>query len=61
MASHETSLVVDRPVRTVYNQWTQFSTFPQFMSGVERIDQISETKTRGRAHWIRSARPKHTG
>jgi uncharacterized membrane protein len=50
MASHETSLVVDRPVRTVYNQWTQFSTFPQFMSGVERIDQISDTKT----HWVTS-------
>ncbi len=50
MTSHETSLIVDRPVRTVYNQWTQFETFPRFMSGVERIDQISTTKT----HWVTS-------
>ena len=50
MASHEASVEVDRPVRTVYNQWTQFTTFPQFMSGLERIDQISDTKT----HWVTS-------
>ena len=36
------------PVRTAYNQWTQFESFPQFMEGVERIDQISPTKT----HWV---------
>lgn len=32
----------------MYDQWTQFETFPQFMDGVERIDQITDTKT----HWV---------
>lgn len=43
----EESIQVDVPVRTAYNQWTQFETFPQFMSGVERITQINDTLT----HW----------
>ncbi|GAA4961138.1 SRPBCC family protein [Kineococcus glutinatus] len=38
---------VDVPVRTAYNQWTQFESFPNFMSGVESIQQVSETLT----HW----------
>jgi uncharacterized membrane protein len=42
------SIDVDVPVSTVYDQWTQFKTFPQFMEGVERIDQITDTKT----HWV---------
>jgi uncharacterized membrane protein len=42
------SIDVKVPVRTVYDQWTQFETFPQFMEGVERIDQITDTKT----HWV---------
>ena len=42
------SIDVNVPVRTAYNQWTQFESFPQFMEGVERIDQISPTKT----HWV---------
>ena len=33
------SVVVDVPVRTVYNQWTQFEEFPKFMEGVERVIQ----------------------
>ncbi len=48
MASHETSIEVDRPVRTVYNQWTQFESFPNFMGGVEKITQLDETHT----HWV---------
>ena len=35
------------PVRTAYNQWTQFEEFPQFMDGVEEVRQISDTLT----HW----------
>jgi uncharacterized membrane protein len=38
---------VDVPVRTAYDQWTQFETFPQFMEGVEEIRQIDDTHT----HW----------
>lgn len=35
------------PVRTAYNQWTQFEEFPQFMEGVDEVRQISDTMT----HW----------
>jgi uncharacterized membrane protein len=48
MASHETSIEVERPVRTVYNQWTQFESFPQFMGGVDKIVQLDDTHT----HWV---------
>jgi uncharacterized membrane protein len=48
MAAHETSVEVERPVRTVYNQWTQFESFPQFMEGVERVTQFDDRRT----HWV---------
>ncbi|SDM53062.1 SRPBCC family protein [Streptomyces wuyuanensis] len=50
MSQVEESVEVDVPVRTAYNQWTQFETFPEFMDGVERIDQLSDTLT----HWTTS-------
>ncbi len=34
---------IDLPVRTVYNQWTQFEDFPAFMTGVEEVRQLSDT------------------
>jgi uncharacterized membrane protein len=43
----EQSIDVDVPVRTAYNQWTQFEEFPRFMSGVEQIEQRTPTLT----HW----------
>lgn len=33
---------VDVPVRTAYDQWTQFETFPLFMDGVEQVVQIDD-------------------
>jgi uncharacterized membrane protein len=48
MTTHENSIDVERPVRRVYNQWTQFESFPEFMDGVESITQVSPTKN----HWI---------
>lgn len=48
MAMHEASITVDRSVRTVYNQWTQFESFPRFMGGVERITQQDDRRT----HWL---------
>ena len=34
---------VDVPVGVVYNQWTQFESFPQFMDGVDRVVQLDDT------------------
>jgi len=50
MSTVEKSIDVEVPVSTAYNQWTQFESFPQFMEGVDRIDQTSETQT----HWVTS-------
>ncbi|MTV24295.1 SRPBCC family protein [Nitriliruptoraceae bacterium ZYF776] len=42
----ERSIEVAVPVRTAYDQWTQFEDFPRFMSDVERIEQLDDTTTR---------------
>jgi uncharacterized membrane protein len=47
MANVTKSIDVDVPIRTAYDQWTQFEEFPQFMEGVEEIRQIDPTHT----HW----------
>lgn len=47
MNSIEKSIVVDVPVRTAYNQWTQFESFPHFMEGVEEVRQLGDKNT----HW----------
>ena len=36
---------VDVPVRTAYNQWTQFESFPKFLDEVVSITQIDATHT----------------
>jgi uncharacterized membrane protein len=36
------------PVRTAYNQWTQFEEFPRFMEGVNEVRQLTPTMT----HWV---------
>ena len=47
MAHTEKSIDIDVPVRTVYNQWTQFEEFPRFMEGVKSVRQIDDK----RLHW----------
>jgi len=47
MSTVEKSIDVGVPIDTAYNQWTQFESFPEFMEGVDRIDQTSDTMT----HW----------
>jgi uncharacterized membrane protein len=47
MGSMTESVEVAVPVRTAYDQWTQFEEFPQFMAGVEEVQQVSEDMT----HW----------
>lgn len=37
------SIDVDVPVRTAYDQWTQFEEFPKFMEGVEQVRQVDDT------------------
>jgi uncharacterized membrane protein len=39
MPRFEDSIDVSVPVRTAYDQWTQFESFPQFMEGVESVVQ----------------------
>jgi len=47
MTSITKSIDVNVPVRTAYDQWTQFESFPEFMEGVESITQLDD-KT---LHW----------
>ena len=48
MATKEKSIDVEAPVSTLYNQWTQFEEFPQFMEGVEQVTQLDDQ----RLHWV---------
>jgi len=43
----EKSVDVNAPLSTVYNQWTQFEEFPEFMEGVVEVRQLDEK----RLHW----------
>lgn len=47
MAQVTESIDVNVPIRTAYDQWTQFEGFPQFMGGVQQVTQLSDT----RLHW----------
>jgi len=48
MGDVSTSVDVHVPLRTAYNQWTQFESFPQFMSGVVAVRQLDDRHT----HWV---------
>lgn len=47
MSTIEKSIDVDVPVRTAYDQWTQFESFPSFMEGVDQVQQLDDK----RLHW----------
>jgi uncharacterized membrane protein len=47
MSTITESIDVNVPVRTAYNQWTQFEEFPEFMDAVEEVRQLDDT----RLHW----------
>ncbi|HTE05741.1 MAG TPA: SRPBCC family protein, partial [Planctomycetota bacterium] len=38
------SIDVSVPVRTAYNQWTQFEDFPRFMTGVKSVQQLDAVR-----------------
>ncbi|MFF2389007.1 SRPBCC family protein [Agromyces sp. NPDC058104] len=39
---------VDVPIRVAYDQWTQFETFPEFLTGVDEVTQLDDDLT----HWV---------
>jgi uncharacterized membrane protein len=47
MSTVQKSIDVNVPVRTTYNQWTQFEEFPRFMEGVKSVHQLDDK----RLHW----------
>jgi uncharacterized membrane protein len=48
MSTVTKSVDVNVPVHTAYDQWTQFESFPEFMEGVDRIEQRDDKHT----HWV---------
>lgn len=48
MSQVQESVDVAVPISVAYNQWTQFESFSQFMSGVESITQLDDTHN----HWV---------
>ncbi|MFE3827357.1 SRPBCC family protein [Streptomyces sp. NPDC059092] len=50
MSTITESVDVEVPVRTAYNQWTQFEEFPHFMEGVEQVTQLDGRHN----HWVMS-------
>jgi uncharacterized membrane protein len=66
MSRVEQSIEVDVPVRTAYDQWTQFEEFPRFMDGVESVTQLDDTHLRWvaeiggqRAEWTAEITEQH--
>jgi uncharacterized membrane protein len=47
MTTAEQTIDVHSDITTVYNQWTQFEEFPQFMDGVEQVVQLDDRHL----HW----------
>ena len=44
----EKRILVNVPVSTAYNQWTQFEDFPRFMAGVKSVQQLGDD----RLQWV---------
>ena len=48
MATVTQSIDLAVPVRTAYNQWTQFEAFPDFMEGIREVRQLDDVHM----HWV---------
>ncbi|OLB76432.1 MAG: hypothetical protein AUI14_18840 [Actinobacteria bacterium 13_2_20CM_2_71_6] len=48
MSRIKETIEVGVPVRAAYEQLTQFESYPQFMTGVKQVIQLSDTET----HWV---------
>jgi uncharacterized membrane protein len=44
----QAAIDVDVAVSTADSHWTQFESFPEFMEGVDRVEQLDATRT----HWV---------
>ena len=49
MSTIEKSIEVNVPLRTAYNQWTQFEDFPKFMESVHEVRQVDDRHLHWRA------------
>lgn len=47
----EQDIEVDAPVSDVYQRWTQYGRFPEFMSNIEEVRRLDG----GRTHWTAKA------
>ncbi|WP_217183718.1 SRPBCC family protein [Streptomyces sp. AC495_CC817] len=48
MSTITADIDVNVPVSTAYEQWTQFESFPEYLSSVDEVTQIDDTLT----HWV---------
>jgi uncharacterized membrane protein len=48
MTTAQSTIDVNVPLTTAYNQWTQLESFPHFMTGVESVKQVDDART----HWV---------
>jgi uncharacterized membrane protein len=52
MPKIEDTIDVQVPVQQAYNQWTQFEDFPNFMEGIQSVQQLDDTHV----HWVAEIR-----
>jgi len=48
MSRFRETIEVGVPVRAAYEQLTEFESYPEFMTGVKQVTQLSDTET----HWV---------
>lgn len=48
METIDKTIEIEAPVSDVYERWTRFESFPQFMEGIEEVKQLDEK----RLHWV---------
>ena len=48
MTTVEEAIEVDVAVRTAYDRWADFETFPEFMEGIVEVQRLDETFV----HWV---------
>lgn len=54
MPTVEEDIVVDAPIERVYQEWTEYERFPEFMENVKEVRRIGPDMT----HWVAEAAGK---